>query len=259
MEKPLKPAEFAEQKILNAILNSTYKPGEPLPAERTLAQLLGVTRPTLRETLQRLSREGWVIIQHGKPTMVNDYINNGGLGILSSLAKYGQQISTDMVSHLLEVRTTMFPEIAQKAVSYESNKILKYLIESKELNDHPSEYALYDWRLQILMVKATKNPVFNMILNDFAPLYGILGKVYFQHKEAREASTKYYTDLISALRDRSKITSHNLFTKTPKILDILQTECELVVEPTLTQNDKDIKEIVEKIMIQTQIIWKSIQ
>ncbi len=225
MEKPLKPAEFAEQKLLKAILNSTYKPGDPLPAERTLAQLLGVTRPTLRETLQRLSKEGWVIIQHGKPTVVNDYINNGGLSILSSLAKHGQQISTDMVSHLLEVRTTMFPGIAQKAVSNESNQILDYLIASRKLGDHPGEFALYDWQLQILMVKATKNPVFNMILNDFAPLYGVLGNVYFQHKEARETSMKYYADLISAL----------------------------------SKNDKDIKKRVEKIMIQTQAIWKRIQ
>jgi len=36
------------------------------------------------------------------------------------------------------------------------------------------------------------------------------------------------------LWDRSKITSHNLFAKVLKALDILQTECELIYEPTLT-------------------------
>ncbi len=35
-------------------------------------------------------------------------------------------------------------------------------------------------------------------------------------------------------RDRSKIISHNLFTKIPKTLDILQTKCELIFEPTLS-------------------------
>ncbi len=34
-------------------------------------------------------------------------------------------------------------------------------------------------------------------------------------------------------RDRSKITSHNLFAKVPKRLDILQTECEDNVFPFL--------------------------
>jgi hypothetical protein len=33
--------------------------------------------------------------------------------------------------------------------------------------------------------------------------------------------------------DRSKVTSLKLFAKVPKGLDILQTECELIFEPTL--------------------------
>ncbi len=37
------------------------------------------------------------------------------------------------------------------------------------------------------------------------------------------------------LRDSSKITSHNLSAKNPKIRDILQTKCELIFEPTLNK------------------------
>ncbi|MCP4722010.1 MAG: GntR family transcriptional regulator, partial [Desulfobacteraceae bacterium] len=68
VQKPLKPAEFAEKQLLETILDGIYQPGDTLPAERVLAQSLGVTRPTLRETLQRLSKEGWVTIAQGKPT-----------------------------------------------------------------------------------------------------------------------------------------------------------------------------------------------
>ncbi|MBU1340946.1 MAG: fatty acid metabolism transcriptional regulator FadR [Proteobacteria bacterium] len=222
IEKPLKPAEFAEKKILEAILDSTYQPGDTLPAERVLAGLIGVTRPTLRETLQRLSKEGWVTIAHGKPTRVNDYLANGGLGILSSLARYGRHLSTGMVSHLLEVRTTMFPDIAQKALANKSSMILEYLKHSKTLKDRPDAYAEYDWGLQMLMVKATDNPVFNMIFNDFLPLYGILGEMYFQQKESRAASLAYYEDLTRAVE----------------------------------QNNMDVRIIVEKIMIRSQKIWQ---
>jgi len=42
--------------------------------------------------------------------------------------------------------------------------------------------------------------------------------------------------LLSLLNDRSEITSHNLFTKILKKLDILQTECELIFEPIFTYN-----------------------
>ena len=40
-----------------------------LPSERDLADKIGVTRTTLREVLQRLARDGWLTIQHGKPKM----------------------------------------------------------------------------------------------------------------------------------------------------------------------------------------------
>ncbi len=42
------------------------------------------------------------------------------------------------------------------------------------------------------------------------------------------------------IRDRSKITSHNLITKTLKILDILQTECELIFEPALRRQSRRV-------------------
>ncbi|MCD4720456.1 MAG: fatty acid metabolism transcriptional regulator FadR [Desulfobacula sp.] len=225
VEKLLKPAEFAEKQLLEAILGLKYNPGEVLPAERLLAIELGVTRPTLRETLQRLSKEGWITIRHGKPTKVNDYLKNGGLGILSSLARYGKNLSTDMVSHLLEVRTVMFPDIAQKAISNSPEEILTYLRKSNALKNRADAYAEYDWGLQMLMVKATKNPVFNMILNDFEPLYAILGEIYFQKKNARVASLTYYSDLIKALE----------------------------------QNNMDIKLLVEETMIHTQKIWEKIR
>ncbi len=222
VEKLLKPAEYAEKQLIEGILTSKYNSCDNLPAERLLATELGVTRPTLRETLQRLSKEGWVTIQHGKPTKVNDYLKTGGLGILNSLIRHGKTLSTDIVSHLLEVRTTMLPDIAQKAVENSPLEVLNFLKQSDTLIDSSNDYAEYDWKLQMLMVKETNNPVFNMILNDFAPLYAILGKNYFQQKDARIASMAYYKDLINALE----------------------------------KNSKNIKPIVEKIMIKAQKIWE---
>ena len=69
----LRPTQFVEQRIIRSILDHTYAPHSKLPGERDLAKQMGVTRPTIRETLQRLAKEGWIRIQHGKPTAVNDY------------------------------------------------------------------------------------------------------------------------------------------------------------------------------------------
>ena len=179
-----------------------------------------------------------VLHMHGKPTQVNDYLKTGGLSMLSSLARYGQHLSSDMVAHLLEVRTTMLPDIAQKAVSKNPEEILSYLEKHKGLKDSPKEFALYDWGLQICMVQATQNPVFNMILNDFAPLYKIMGKTYFQEKNAREVSLKYYKDLIMALEQN--------------LINVKLTHIKSINAKPM------IKSIVKKIMIHTQKIWQDI-
>lgn len=224
-QRLLKPAEYAENQIVDDILNARYLPGDALPAERMLAQELGITRPTLRETLQRLSREGWVTIRHGKPTRVNDYLENGGLAILNALVRHGRQLPQEMVEHLLEVRAGMLPVIAQKAAQNDPHALLSLLEQTPDLTDSAQVWADFDWNLQMQMVKACGNPVFNMIFNDFTPLYEMLGQKYFSLSQARSASLSYYRDLSAEL------------TKDPPSVEV----------------------IVEKIMGQVREIWPKTQ
>ena len=85
--KAQSPAGFAEEYIIESIWNNRFPPGSILPAERELSELIGVTRTTLREVLQRLARDGWLTIQHGKPTKVNNFWETSGLNILETLAR----------------------------------------------------------------------------------------------------------------------------------------------------------------------------
>ncbi|MFT4836193.1 MAG: GntR family negative regulator for fad regulon and positive regulator of fabA, partial [Psychromonas sp.] len=64
------PADIAEQYLIESIWNGTIAIHSVLPAERVLADKIGVTRTTLREVLQRMSKDGWITICHGKSTKV---------------------------------------------------------------------------------------------------------------------------------------------------------------------------------------------
>ena len=72
-EQLLRPTQYVEKILVTAFLDGTYPTGASLPNERSLAEQIGVTRPTLRETLQRLATEGWIKIRHGKSTVVRNY------------------------------------------------------------------------------------------------------------------------------------------------------------------------------------------
>jgi GntR family negative regulator for fad regulon and positive regulator of fabA len=193
-ELPMKPQQFAEHKLLISILDNTYPPGSKLPNERNLAEQIGVTRPTLRETLQRLAREKWLTIQHGKQTIVNDYWKEGGLGMLATMAKYAEFLPIDFIPNLLEFRINLLPSCAADSVQHAPGKFSDHLGKAGLLGDDAEAFTKFDWELQLLMVKHSKNLIYPLILNDFSKIYQRLGIFYFKLPKARESSGKYYVD-----------------------------------------------------------------
>ena len=204
-EQLLRPTQYVEKILVTAFLDGTYPTGASLPNERSLAEQIGVTRPTLRETLQRLATEGWIKIRHGKPTIVRNYWQEGGLSLLSTLAKYGDYVPNGFITHLLEVRLTMLPPIAKRAASHHPEIIIDYLDKTRDLKEDARAFAEYDWNLQILMARNSQNPVFSLILNDFAEIFSAMALHYFSQKTARQASRTFYQELGETIQARKGI------------------------------------------------------
>jgi GntR family negative regulator for fad regulon and positive regulator of fabA len=193
--QPMKPQQFAEHRLLISILNHTYPPGSKLPNERILAEEIGVTRPTLRETLQRLAREKWLNIHHGKQTIINDYWNEGGLGMLATMAKYAAFLPPDFIPNLLDFRIHLLPPCAAASVRNAPERFLEHLEKTDLLGDDAESFTIFDWELQMLMVKYSNNLIYPLILNDFSEIYQKLGILYFRLPKARKSSGQYYAFL----------------------------------------------------------------
>lgn len=197
----LRPAQYVEKFLVTAILDGTYSTGTSLPNERRLAEQMGVTRPTLREILRHLAGEGWITIHHGKPTVVNDYWQEGGLSLLSTLSKYADYLPNGFITHLLEVRLTMLPPMARRAVIFRPKVILDFLDKARNLAENARIYSDYDWELQLLMARNSNNPVFSLIFNDFSSIFTSMALTYFSADKARRASRTYYRELTRAVDD----------------------------------------------------------
>lgn len=196
---PIRPAQRAEHKIVTGILDGTFAPGGVLPSERQLAETLGVARPPLRETLQRLAAQGWLTIAHGKPTVVNDYWEKGGMGLLSTLARYVDTLPHGFVVNLLEVRSRLLPIIAELAVKRAPDAVLAFLDKVESLEDNAQAFAVFDWQLQVFMAGKTGNPIYKLMLNDFSGMFATLAAAYFSRFQARAASRSYYRELAAAI------------------------------------------------------------
>lgn len=192
-----RPGAHAERELLSALLSGRWAPGESLPAERELSATLGVTRPTLREVLKKLDRDGFVSVRHGLPTRVNDVWTEGGLNVLAGLAEHGE-MPKGFVKQLLEVREVLAPAYAREAVVHAPGRVAAFLARAAELGPDAQEWTAYDWGLHHLLTVASGNPVYTLILNGFRGLYARMAALYFEGKEAREASGAFYTALRSA-------------------------------------------------------------
>ncbi|MEW6093648.1 MAG: fatty acid metabolism transcriptional regulator FadR [Chloroflexota bacterium] len=195
-----KPAEMAETRLLEAILSGHFQVNSNLPGERELAEQVGVTRPTLREALQRLARDGWLEIQHGKPTRVRDYWREGGLGVLAVLAQLPAGQSPDFVTHLLEVRVLLAPSYTRQAVETAPDQIVALLEGYSLLEDDPAAFARADWDLHILLTQLAHNPIFRFLFNGFSKLAVLMGERYFTFPQCREHSRHFYEDLLNCAR-----------------------------------------------------------
>jgi GntR family transcriptional regulator, negative regulator for fad regulon and positive regulator of fabA len=192
---PARPAAYAEEALVAAILDGTYPLGSNLPSERDLAVTLGVTRPTLREALQRLSRDGWLLIRQGKPTQVNDFWRSGGLNVLSGLVRHEAHLPANFIPNLLAVRLDLAPSYAREAVRHNAAAVAEYLDGRTGLADDPAALASFDWGLHRHLAGCAENPIYTLILNGFGGFYEAMARRYFAAAPARAASLAFYAAL----------------------------------------------------------------
>jgi GntR family negative regulator for fad regulon and positive regulator of fabA len=195
-----KPAEAAETRLITAILDGYFAIGDSLPPERLLAARLGVTRGTLRETLQRLARDGWIEIHQGRPTRVRNYWQDGNLGVLGALARFPEHTPPQFVHHLLAVRELLAPAYARLAVEGNGSAIVALLQHCLEVEDAPAAFADADWAVHRQLAIASGNPAFALILNGFHELYRTMAVLYFTSPGARRRSRAFYQALLEAAR-----------------------------------------------------------
>jgi GntR family negative regulator for fad regulon and positive regulator of fabA len=209
-----KPAELAETRLLEAILDGTFPIDSTLPGERDLAVQIGVTRPTLREALQRLARDGWLDIQQGKPTRVRDYWREGSLAILSALAQSPQHQSPDFIAYLLEVRLLLAPAYTRQALTHNATAVTALLNQTDQLDGSPRACALFDWQLHKLLTQEAQNPVFRLLLNSFENLYTFMAEQYFSFEECRQHSRSFYAALLTCTKNADLAGAENLTRET---------------------------------------------
>jgi GntR family transcriptional regulator, transcriptional repressor for pyruvate dehydrogenase complex len=110
------PEDVFEQ-ILADVLSGEMQPGETLPSERRLAEVLGVSRPAVREALKRVSAAGLVEVRQGDATTIRDFRRHAGLDLLPRLLLRAGELDLAVVRSILEARLHNGPKAAELAAA----------------------------------------------------------------------------------------------------------------------------------------------
>ena len=191
-------SEKITKQLIRSILEKEWRTNDPLPPERELATHYQVGRPTIREALQRLERDGWITIRKGAPAVVNDYWKHGNLMTIVNILQHHDDIPDEFIVYMLELRITLTPDYVRDALLHQRLQMISLFIPLHELTDDPKSYAEFDWNLQKSVAALSPNPVFLLILNSFENIYGKMAEKYFLEPSHRKASRKYYEQFLEA-------------------------------------------------------------
>jgi DNA-binding FadR family transcriptional regulator len=103
------------EQIAAEVLRGEVAVGEALPSERRLAEVLGVSRPSVREALKRLGHAGLVDIRQGDTTTVRDFRRHAGMDLLPQLLMSRGTVDIPTARSVMETRLHVGPFVARLA------------------------------------------------------------------------------------------------------------------------------------------------
>jgi GntR family transcriptional regulator, transcriptional repressor for pyruvate dehydrogenase complex len=159
------------QQIEESVLNGKLKPGDQLPAERELAQQLGVSRTAVREAVKALREKGLVEAYSGRGTFVTDGTTQAARQSFDLMVKIGQQ---EGAPHLAELRLILEPGIAALAAVRVTEDDLAAMCEAVAVmdraQDDPEAYIEADLDFHLALAETAANPLILSLIDSIVGL-----------------------------------------------------------------------------------------
>ena len=191
--------------VREMLASGALKPGQQLPAERALASLLGVSRPTVREAIRALSFMGVVETRLGSGTYVSAHSGEAVGDMLSFVIHASHDTLTDLVEVRLHLEVAA-AEIAARMIANAALDSLTRLLEDgkRSLRD-ASTFARLDLEFHRQVAKAAGNEVLARLLLSVSAL-GLQRRVSTARSiNLRRVSLDEHIQILAALRRRDPV------------------------------------------------------
>jgi GntR family transcriptional repressor for pyruvate dehydrogenase complex len=163
------PTDKIIQQLKQLIVSGQLKPGDRLPAERVLAEKLGVGRSYVREAIRKLEFFGLLKTSPQSGTYVSGYSIKMIEGVLTDIINFNK----DDFSALIEARYYMEINAARLAAirrTEEDLALIQNAVEDYDNKVNSKQDAIQeDMFIHLRIANATKNSVFESMLLMLLP------------------------------------------------------------------------------------------
>ena len=180
-------ADRVAQELLRLIASGDLSPGERLPGERQLAELMSVSRVSVRAALQQLKTQGFVTAVQGGGTRIIAATNEGN----SALAEL-VRVNRDNLHDLAEIRANIEVWAARRAAERGTREQIAEVVHHYELMAQPGRPARYkaedDLNFHMSVAKASGSTVYMHLMGV---LSGILEDMFAYHRYRLQIGPQY--------------------------------------------------------------------
>lgn len=207
--KPIRPKKISEEiveQIKELISNGELKPGSRIPSEREMANLLGVSRPSVREALMVLEAMGFVESRQGGGTFVRSLAE---VSLADPLLNLVGEKSPRMLHALVEVRMGLETWAAYLAALRAEDHEIERLRELYATMEQQAEKGGWDpeidTQFHYTITAATHNTLQVHVLDTIHSLFNTtiqLALTEFYKREGYiELLLSHHRDILEAIAD----------------------------------------------------------
>lgn len=175
LQPPVRADRLSDQvaaQLQALVITNAIRPGEKLPSERDLCDLLGVSRTVVREAVRSLVVKGLLEVRRGGGTIVRSPDPALVSEMMTMMLRSGS--GEVAFTHVQEVRRLLEVEIAGLAAERRDvDDLTRIEAQLREMQAHqhdPEQWAEVDVAFHAAIATATHNPLYPVLLGSIADM-----------------------------------------------------------------------------------------
>jgi GntR family transcriptional repressor for pyruvate dehydrogenase complex len=201
------------EQLKDQIITGKWKPGYKIPSENKLAEILNVSRITIREALQALVALDLLEKKRGRGTFVKNSFTESYISSLLPLIQFDRSQAVYMHEYRKIVEIGSIELVVERASQEDIQRLKNILEEMKKYRENNLEkFAFEDLNFHLALSQITKNPIIiraNFVIKDFFRNH----MIKIVEAMGTEPGLYFHEKIIQAIEKRDKKEARQLMKK----------------------------------------------